>query len=65
MIPNGFTFTILRDPVDAFESFFSYMGVDRMLEMDVNEFAWKYATKELMRTRDISRGRTGWSGKTN
>ena len=57
LIPEGFTFTILRDPVDTFESFFSYMGVDKRLGVDINQFAWQFATKEGFRPRQVSWGR--------
>ena len=57
MIPEGYTFTILRDPVDTFESFFSYMNVDKKLGMDINEFAWEFATKADKMSADITRGR--------
>merc|ERR1719233_2565671 len=53
LIPEGYTFTILRDPVDTFESYFSYMGVDRKLGVDINEFAWRFAS-------GVSPGQVRW-----
>lgn len=57
LVPAGYRFTILRDPVDTFESFFSYMNVDKKVGMDINQFAWTFATLEGVRALDISRGR--------
>ena len=50
--------TILRDPVETFESFYSYMNVDRRLNMDINQFARSIAARqESNMSLDIARGR--------
>jgi Galactose-3-O-sulfotransferase len=38
LIPGAHTFTILREPVSAFESYFVYGGYDRKYG-DINQFA--------------------------
>ena len=53
LIPEGYTLTILRDPVDTFESFFTYMGVDRRLGVDINNFAQQFATR-------VGQGQVRW-----
>jgi len=35
--------TLLRDPVDAFESNYVYMGLEKAFKMDINQFASKKA----------------------
>ena len=58
LIPRAFTMTILRDPVETFESFYSYMNVDRRLNMDINQFARSIAARqESNMSLDIARGR--------
>ena len=57
LIPDGFTFTILRDPVETFESFFSYMNIDQKVGVDINKFAWEYATQDGNMALDVTRGR--------
>ena len=58
LIPRAFTMTILRDPVDTFESFYSYMNVDKRLEMDINQFAVSIvARQESNMSLDVARGR--------
>ena len=50
--------TILRDPVDTFESFYSYMNVDKRLNMDINQFAQSIiARQESNMSLDVARGR--------
>lgn len=39
LLPVGFYFTILRDPVDYFESMYVYNVFDFHLGMDINQFA--------------------------
>ena len=39
LIPNAYALTILRNPVEAFESYYSYANIDTKLKMDINEFA--------------------------
>ena len=38
-LPKAAFITILRDPVDCFESNFVYMGLQRDFRMDINQFA--------------------------
>ena len=57
MIPGGTTFTILRDPVATFESFFSYMNIDKKLGVNVEEFAWQFATREGNISEEVKLGR--------
>ena len=47
LIPNAYTLTILRNPIDAFESYYSYMNIDRKLKMDINEFAMALAIRNV------------------
>ena len=50
--------TILRDPVETFESFYSYMNIDRRLNMDINQFALSLVTRqETNMSLDVARGR--------
>ena len=39
--------TILRNPLDAFESYYSYMNIDTKLSMDINEFAMALAVRKV------------------
>ena len=39
LVPNGPVITILRDPVDVFESGYVYMGLEKRYKMDINSFA--------------------------
>ena len=39
LVPNGPVITILRDPVDVFESGYVYMGLEKRYRMDINAFA--------------------------
>ena len=39
LIPNAFSVTILRSPIETFESLFGYTGLSQKLKMNVNEFA--------------------------
>ena len=43
LIPSGLTVTLLRDPVDTFESGYVYLGLQRGYKMDINQFAAKRA----------------------
>ena len=47
LIPEGYTLTILRNPVEAFESYYSYMSIDTKLHMDINEFAMALAIRNV------------------
>ena len=39
LVPEGPVVTILRDPVDLFESGYVYMGLSKVYKMDINQFA--------------------------
>ena len=39
--------TILRNPLEAFESYYSYMNIDSKLNMDINEFAMVLAIRNV------------------
>ena len=39
--------TILRNPLEAFESYYSYMNIDSKLNMDINEFAMALAVRKV------------------
>ena len=39
LVPSGPVITILRDPVDVFESGYVYMGLEKRYSMDINAFA--------------------------
>ena len=39
VIPDAKYFTLLRDPVDSFESNYVYMGLQNAFKMDINQFA--------------------------
>ena len=39
VIPNAFFLTLLRDPVDCFESNYVYMGLENVFKMDINQYA--------------------------
>ena len=39
--------TILRNPLEAFESYYSYMNIDSKLNMDINEFAMALAIRNV------------------
>ena len=43
--------TILRNPLDAFESYYSYMNIDSKLNMDINEFAMALAIRNVRDSR--------------
>jgi hypothetical protein len=43
LIPSGISLTLLRDPVDTFESGYVYLGLQKGYRMDINEFAEKRA----------------------
>ena len=47
LIPDGYSLTILRNPVEAFESYYSYMSIDTKLHMDINEFAMALAIRNV------------------
>ena len=47
LIPGGYAMTILRNPLDAFESYYSYMNIDSKLNMDINEFAMALAIRNV------------------
>jgi len=44
VVPGAFAFTILRDPVDAFESWYGYTRRDLALGMNISEFVETKAT---------------------
>ena len=39
LVPEGPTITILRDPVDVFESGYVYMGLEKAFRMDINKYS--------------------------
>ena len=41
VLPNAKYLTLLRDPVDSFESNYVYMGLEKAFNMDINQFAEK------------------------
>ena len=47
LVPGAFAVTILRSPVEAFESYYSYMNIDTKLSMDINEFAMALAVRKV------------------
>ena len=49
LIPGGLTVTLLRDPVDMFESGYVYLGLQSGYKMDINEFATKFAKHNVPR----------------
>lgn len=51
LIPGGYAMTILRNPLDAFESYYSYMNIDSKLNMDINEFAMALAIRNVRDSR--------------
>ena len=46
LIPGAFSITILREPLETFESFYSYMNIDRRLDMDINQFVQSLVTRQ-------------------
>ena len=46
LVPGAFSMTILREPLEAFESFYSYMNIDRSLDLDINQFAQNLTTRQ-------------------
>ena len=38
-ISDPFSVTILRNPVEMFESLYSYIGLDNQLKMNINQYA--------------------------
>ena len=49
VIPDGVTLTIVRDPVDAFESGYVYLGLQKHYNLDINEFAFRFAKTGMRR----------------
>ncbi len=49
VLPDAAYITLLRDPVDAFESNYVYMGLEKAFKMDINTFATKRVKKDLRR----------------
>lgn len=41
LLPTAFFITILRDPVDCYESNYVYMGLKKVYKMDINQYAAK------------------------
>jgi len=46
LIPNGVTFTILRDPLDVFESAYMYYNLTGLFGLDIKEFALRIAKEK-------------------
>ncbi len=57
IIPEAKFVTILRDPLAAFESSYVYMGLQKLLKVDLNGFARKFAAKGRSSTRKANVGR--------
>ena len=49
LLPDAKYISILRDPVDAFESNYVYMGLQNFFKMDINQFAKEKAAKNMKR----------------
>lgn len=49
VLPEASYITLLRDPVDCFESNYVYMGLEKAFKMDINEFAEKKASTGMVR----------------
>ncbi len=49
ILPGAVYLTLLRDPVDCFESNYVYMGLQLVFKMDINEFAEKMAKQGAQR----------------
>ncbi len=49
LVPDSPAVTILRDPVDAFESGYEYMGFRKAFKMDINQYARKVSTTKAKR----------------
>ena len=62
IVPQDAKFiTILRDPVDCFESNYVYMGLqEHTYKMDINQFATTYVLKQHEKRRPKA-----WAGKNN
>ena len=41
MLPSAVYITLLRNPVDCYESNYVYMGLEKAYRMDINTFAKK------------------------
>jgi hypothetical protein len=57
LLPTAKYITILRDPVEDFESNYVYMGLERAFKMDINGFAVNKAAKGFKRTAKTIIGR--------
>lgn len=49
VLPSAFYVSLLRDPVECYESNYVYMGLQNMYKMDINEFAKTKATEKIPR----------------
>jgi len=49
VLPSAVYITLLRDPVDCYESNYVYMGLQKSYKMDINEFARKKAAMNIPR----------------
>ncbi|XP_023347052.1 galactosylceramide sulfotransferase isoform X2 [Eurytemora carolleeae] len=49
VLPTAVYITILRDPVDCFESNYVYMGLQNLYKMDINEFAKFKDSRHMVR----------------
>ena len=58
LIPDGIAFTILRDPVEAFESGYVYYGLFRgnNTNIDINEFAATNSSEGMARPSEVNPG---------
>ena len=48
-------FTLLRDPVDTFESGYVYMGLEKQYKMNINEYAKKIARDGFPNRKPLSK----------
>lgn len=48
-LPTATYITLLRDPVDCFESNYVYMGLEKAYKMDINQFAESKAARGMLR----------------
>ncbi len=52
VLPSAVYVTLLRDPVECFESNYVYMGLEKKFGVDINGFAKLYAVQDLPRRKN-------------
>lgn len=57
IIPSAAFITLLRDPVDCFESSYMFNGMDKNYKADINEYASRYAAKGQKRPNMVYSGK--------